>query len=147
MNKKIFKGRFIPKGDIEANWNKAVGFVPLDKEIIIYKPDEAHPAARIKIGDGVTGVQALPFSGTDMEAVQQLIDEKGQLLVEYVDNAVAGLASEVWVQEQGAILANSLQNYSDQAVAASLNEAKTYTDQAIAALPKAIDDDILSLFN
>ena len=36
MNKKIFNNtRVCPKGDTEANWNKAVGFVPLDKEIII----------------------------------------------------------------------------------------------------------------
>ena len=37
MKTKIFENaRFCPKGDIEANWNKAVGFIPLDKEIIIY---------------------------------------------------------------------------------------------------------------
>ena len=62
MNKKIFENvRFTPKGDTEANWNRAVGFVPLEKEIIIYKPDEKHSVARVKVGDGKTAVQDLPF--------------------------------------------------------------------------------------
>ncbi len=62
MNKKIFENaRFTPKGDIEANWKKATGFVPLAKEIIIYKPDEKHSYSRMKIGDGVTGINDLPF--------------------------------------------------------------------------------------
>ena len=92
MNKKIFENaRFCPKGDTEANWNKAVGFVPLDKEIIIYKADAEHPVARFKIGDGKTGVQELPFAGADMAAIEKLIDEKGELLIEYVDNAVAAI--------------------------------------------------------
>jgi hypothetical protein len=41
--------------------------VPLDKEIIIYKPDENHSIARIKIGDGVTGINELPFSVDEIE--------------------------------------------------------------------------------
>lgn len=99
VNRKIFENaRFTPKGDIEANWNKAVGFIPLDKEIIIYKKDDTHSAARIKIGDGKTVVQELPFSGTDIEAIQQLIDEKGELLIEYVDNAVAAIPQIDWNQ-------------------------------------------------
>lgn len=90
MNKKIFENaRFCPKGGTEADWNKAVGFVPLDKEIIIYKADAEHPVARFKIGNGKTVVQDLPFAGTDIEAIQQLIDEKGELLIEYVDSAIS----------------------------------------------------------
>ena len=78
MNKKIFENsHFCPKGDIEANWNKAVGFVPLDKEIIIYKKDDTHSVPRIKIGDGVTVIQELPFV-TEIE----------------------GIATEKWVAEQ-----------------------------------------------
>lgn len=91
MNKKIFENsRFCPKGDIEANWNKAVGFIPLDKEIIIYKADSTHPAARFKVGDGKTVVQELPFSGTDIAAIEKLI--------EYVDNAVTALPQVDWNQ-------------------------------------------------
>lgn len=92
MNKKIFENAcFCPKGDIEANWNKAVGFIPLDKEIIIYKPDDSHSAARFKIGDGKTVVQDLPFSGANIDEIQQLINEKGEFLIEYIDNAVAAI--------------------------------------------------------
>ena len=79
MNKKIFENtRFLLKGDIEANWKKATGFIPLAKEIIIYKPDENYSYSRIKIGDGVTGVNDLPF----------VVDTDGYL------------ASKDWVDEQ-----------------------------------------------
>jgi hypothetical protein len=76
MEIKKFNGRFVPKGDTEANWNKAVGFIPLDKEIIIYKPDEIHLAARFKVGDGKTVVQELPFSGADEIEIKTYIDSK-----------------------------------------------------------------------
>ena len=82
--KRLENARICPKGDIEANWNKAIGFIPKDKEIIIYKADAAHPVARFKIGDGVTAVQDLDFSGADMVAIEQLVNEKGELLIEYV---------------------------------------------------------------
>ena len=49
------------KHDIENNWNKAVNFIPLAGEIIIYDPDTAHSYARLKCGDGVTTVVNLPF--------------------------------------------------------------------------------------
>ena len=73
MEQKIYKSRIVPKGDIEANWNKALGFIPLDKEIIIYKADAAHPVARFKIGDGVTPVQDLEFSSVDMITMEQFV--------------------------------------------------------------------------
>lgn len=104
MNKKIFENaRFCPKGDIEANWNKAVGFIPLDKEIIIYKPDEKHKVARIKVGDGVTSVQDLPFV-TDMddlaskEWVTEAFETAGISIKQYVDNAVSALPQADWNQ-------------------------------------------------
>ena len=62
MNRKRIKARLVPKGDTEANLNKATGFIPLEKEIIIYKPDEKHNYSRFKIGDGVTPVSDLPFA-------------------------------------------------------------------------------------
>lgn len=71
MEIKSFNGRFIPRGDIEAGWNKAIGFIPLDKEIIIYKKDDTHSVPRIKIGDGVTVVQELPFVSEMEEGVTE----------------------------------------------------------------------------
>ena len=57
-NNKTFKGRIQNKHDISANWLIASnnGFIPLDGEIIIY--DDLN---RIKIGDGSTKVDELPF--------------------------------------------------------------------------------------
>lgn len=79
--------RFTPKGDTEANWNKAVGFIPLEREIIIYKPDENHSTARIKIGDGVTPVTELPFE-SNLESGKGLLSIQQSLNAEQVDFSV-----------------------------------------------------------
>lgn len=55
------KARIQLKNDTEANWNKALNFVPLKGEIIIYSTDESHPFSRLKVGDGKTNVVQLPF--------------------------------------------------------------------------------------
>jgi hypothetical protein len=79
MNKKIFENaRFTPKGDIEANWKKANGFVPLKKELILYLPDDKHPITRIKVGDGITGINELPFSVDEIEFPEIEIPEQVQ---------------------------------------------------------------------
>lgn len=49
------------KHDIETNWLKATGFTPLNGEMIIYDADNLHSYPRIKIGNGVDNVNALPF--------------------------------------------------------------------------------------
>ena len=49
------------KHDIKANWALAVNFSPMAGEIIIYDPDEENPVARMKVGDGTTNVNDLPF--------------------------------------------------------------------------------------
>lgn len=58
---KEFFTRIQHKHDIEANWSKAVNFVPLNGEIIVYDKDDTHDYARIKIGDGSTKINELPF--------------------------------------------------------------------------------------
>ena len=69
---KTFKGRLINKHDIEANWLKAVNFIPMQGELIIYDveidtdelPDnrtEPYDYERFKIGDGIKTVSNLPF--------------------------------------------------------------------------------------
>jgi len=65
-NEKTIKTRIQLKNDTESNWNKAVNFIPLKGELIIYSADGAHPFSRLKVGDGNTTVIALPFidSGT-----------------------------------------------------------------------------------
>jgi hypothetical protein len=66
-NTNTLKTRIQLKSDTEANWNKAgpkdgsLGFIPLRGELIIYSADETHAFSRLKVGDGVTNVTALPF--------------------------------------------------------------------------------------
>lgn len=59
---KEMKARIVHKHDIEANWNKAVNFIPMQGEIIVYDIDENYNYERIKIGDGQTVVANLPFT-------------------------------------------------------------------------------------
>ena len=162
MNKKIFENaRFIPKGDVEKNWKKATGFIPLDKEIIIYKPDENYSYARIKIGDGKTGVNDLPFvvnadgkfANKDWVSLQLSIAEKktenyvdnatqGLATENYVDNATQGLATEAWVNEGFETARAAVQQYVDKSVQGFVN--KEYVDNAVAAIPE-IQDTIAEL--
>lgn len=59
-----FNTRITLKHDTEANWVKAKNFIPLEGEIIIYDADENYSYQRIKIGDGITKVNVLPFDNT-----------------------------------------------------------------------------------
>ena len=65
------------KRDTTANWNNAVGFIPLDGEIIIYtdyktitevidNQNVTKNVPGIKIGDGNAYVQDLPFMDNDL---------------------------------------------------------------------------------
>lgn len=49
------------KHDTEANWNKAVNFIPKIGEIIVYDIDENNICPRIKIGNGINTVNTLKF--------------------------------------------------------------------------------------
>lgn len=61
---KRLNARYQQKIDTEENWNKATNFIPLKGEVIIYAdPDNQNYIPRIKIGDGITTVSQLPFSG------------------------------------------------------------------------------------
>lgn len=70
MAQKTIQTRVRMKNDTEQNWSKAINFIPLDGEIIIYDADSNHPRPRIKIGDGVTSVNNLPFLSTDITGVK-----------------------------------------------------------------------------
>ena len=61
MAEKNIKSRIVHKHDTESNWNKAINFIPKQGEIIVYDIDSNHSYERIKIGDGVTNVNNLPF--------------------------------------------------------------------------------------
>ena len=55
------KTRVINKHETQEDWEKAVNFIPLLAEIIVYDTDSTHTQARLKIGDGKTNVNDLPF--------------------------------------------------------------------------------------
>ena len=62
MAEKKIKSRITHKHDIEENWLKATNFTPKQGEIIIYDIDENNETIRMKIGDGTTNVNSLPFA-------------------------------------------------------------------------------------
>ena len=65
MEEKTLFTRVQQKHDVEANWVKAVNFIPKVGEIIVYDPDENYNYSRVKVGDGVKLVTALPFVGEE----------------------------------------------------------------------------------
>lgn len=70
------KTRIIQKHETEANWNKATGFIPKLGEVIIYDPDTTHTRSRIKVGDGIKIVSALPFSSQNVDfSVVEVTDD------------------------------------------------------------------------
>lgn len=73
-NKKL-NGRLQLKHDTEANWLKAVNFIPLAGEMIIYDADDIN-SVRVKIGDGETKVNELPFYNSDSVLfVEQILSD------------------------------------------------------------------------
>lgn len=80
-NSKLIKSRQIQKHDIEANWLKTVDFIPANGELIIYNAEiddlgnilelpagrtEPYEYCRLKIGDGISNVNDLPFSSSQV---------------------------------------------------------------------------------
>lgn len=62
MAEKNINTRMIQKHDTEANWSKAVNFIPKQGELIVYDKDSIYDYERFKIGDGITNVNDLPFA-------------------------------------------------------------------------------------
>lgn len=61
MAEKQLRTRILLNIDTEENWNKAVNFIPKIGEAVVYDKDATHSYQRIKIGDGVTKINQLPF--------------------------------------------------------------------------------------
>lgn len=59
------KERIQIKHDLEENWQKAVNFIPLAGELIIYdgiiEDGKYIKMPKFKLGDGITKVNDLPF--------------------------------------------------------------------------------------
>ena len=92
MAQKTVNGRFKVKRDTTANWNAAVGFIPLEGEIIVYTDHKTVTVNNvtknvpgIKIGSGNGYVQDLAFLGDA---------ETAQLLAHIGDTAIHTSAAE-----------------------------------------------------
>lgn len=73
MAEKNLTTRIKHKTDTSANWAKAVNFIPLKGEIIIYSD-----LRKIKVGDGTTKVNSLPFLA-DSDTHQAVVDKNPTL--------------------------------------------------------------------
>lgn len=74
---RVFNVRIKLRNDSHANWEKQSNFVPMDGEIIIYDKDSEHPYQLLKIGDGVSSLNHLPFinSVSEVEINRNLEEE------------------------------------------------------------------------
>lgn len=70
------KERLTLKHDIAANWKKAVNFIPLAGEIIIYdgivEDGKYIEIPKLKIGDGKTKLNDLPFVESDTTKTSEI---------------------------------------------------------------------------
>jgi hypothetical protein len=55
------KARISQLHKTEAEWQNWLQWIPESGEFIVYSPDEAHPFARIKLGDGKRTLKELDF--------------------------------------------------------------------------------------
>lgn len=72
MNEITIPSRVINLHDTEANWKTKKDFIPKSGETIIYDADASYNHCRIKLGDGVTTINNLPFvsiSETELNAI------------------------------------------------------------------------------
>lgn len=81
MAEKRMASRVQLKHDVEANWVLATNFTPKEGEVIIYDIDSTHDQPRIKIGDGSTNVNTLPFAVDEVA----LSDEMAPITNEEID--------------------------------------------------------------
>lgn len=84
MDEKMFNTRIIHKHDTQANWEKAVNFIPKQGELIVYDPDENYSYSRAKIGDGITGVNNLIFLVD--KALQSDWEQHSNTEIDYIKN-------------------------------------------------------------
>jgi hypothetical protein len=98
--------RTIQKHDLEVNWLTAADFIPLHGEIIIYDkevdqdgnllqlpPNRTTPYtyARMKIGDGFTTVNALPFIDENTIVTSAAVTHAGHTLTELLNSYLLDL--------------------------------------------------------
>lgn len=86
---KNINARIQHKHDIEANWIKAVNFIPKKAELIVYDIDANYDYERLKIGDGATPVTELPFA-----EVQADWNQNDETAADFIKNRPFGIIGE-----------------------------------------------------
>lgn len=81
MAEKNINSRIIHKHDTEAHWLLATNFIPKQGEHIVYDIDENYNYERLKIGDGITNVNDLPFV-IDFFTIEDIDEITGGCLIE-----------------------------------------------------------------
>lgn len=98
MSEKLIKTRVIQKHDTAENWAKATNFIPKQGELIVYDKDATHTSERLKVGDGSTIVDKLPFVTdgyalvSDVEALDAIVLASAKT---YTDNVAANKVDKV----------------------------------------------------
>lgn len=139
---KNINSRVIHKHDIEANWLKAIDFIPKQAEIIIYDIDSNYSYERFKIGDGITTVNALPFvmsttSGDNNgTGVQSDWNQNDTTALDYIKNRIA------WVENttQGEIVHTLDSKFLPIATANFLGAVSPNTKTEVDIQPVTIDE-------
>ena len=129
MSEKTLKARLLMKNDTATNWAKATNFIPKTGEIIVY--NENPP--KIKIGDGKTKVNSLPFISSSIYVGDTKPTENYDLWI----NTSAGNVSVVYTQTEKDKLAGiegGANNYTLPVASSTLGGVKTTTTAELDAL-------------
>ena len=126
MADKNFKARIVNKNGTSAEWEKATSFIPKKGELILYTD-----LNKIKIGDGVTKVNDLPFL-TVPNKISDLTNDSGYITNTSVDTKLKDKVSKAGDTMTGN-LAMSNHKITGVATPAADTDAvnKKYVDDAI----------------
>lgn len=97
------------KHDTEANWLKAINFIPKAGEMIIYDADDTNPV-RIKIGDGTTKVNELPFyNNNSVLFIEQILSDSQKAQARENIGALSALDELITVEDIDTICGTTIQ--------------------------------------
>lgn len=91
---KNMKTRIQHKHDSAENWSKAINFIPLVGELIVYDADEIYSYPRFKVGDGETTVVNLAFVNEQILSTQVIHGENKILLSNIIDDYILDIDYE-----------------------------------------------------
>lgn len=139
---KTMKARVQHKHDTEANWLKATNFIPLASEIVVYDPDENYDYPRIKIGDGKTNINTLPFITKDYAKTSDVPTKPADIGAQPAGNYLTSISDE-YVTEDELNAKGYLTSYTEtDPTVPSWAKAVTkpsYTASEVGALPAPTD--------